>query len=666
MSLAISEKRWVNSTALLTVIVLGLLLWAWLAGMVATASLGGDWRSVKPWSLAAILAYYGDSKKVQSAAFIGALAGLVPLLGIGALLARPEKRSLHGEARFANLRDVTKAGLVATKGQGILLGRFGGRYLTFGGTQHVLVTAPTRSGKGVSLVIPNLLTWPDSVVVLDIKLENYELTSKYRARHGQACFLFAPMASDGHTHRWNALGYVAREPGRRVDDVQRIANMLYPDRDDDSPIWTATPRAFFVGIVLYLLETPGKPVTIGQVLREALTGGDGFEHFKAIVEERRNSGSPLSDACERALNAYLGITADRTRSGVHAGFVAQLELWQNPLIDAATSTNDFDLRELRRRKMSVYLGVAPADLERAGPIVRLFFQQLIDLNTRTRPAQDKTLKYRCLLLLDEFTAPGRIPVLAKGIAYLAGYGLRLMPIIQSFTQLNEVYGKDAATTLKTNMAATVVFAPKPSDVEAARDISEALGYTTVKGVSKSRRTEIFTKPNPSKSESDQRRALLLPQEVSALGDKTALIMMENVPPIKARKAVYYKDAAFIRRLTATWPGLRVKRGALVEESVEQAISEGHLAEPVAAATLATSQPGETFLRAQNFAGAADEGGQGNTLSLSRALEPEDVFSPRPLHLNVDYSGVHIPGKAARTEQTMRQVGAQFFACMEFA
>jgi type IV secretion system protein VirD4 len=136
--------------------------------------------------------------------------------------------------------------------------------------------------------------------------------------------------------------------------------------------------------------------------------------------------------------------ADQTRSGVIGGFRARLELWMNLLVDVATSGNDFDLREVRKRRMSIYLGVTPDNLERMAPLRNLFFQQLIALNTRELPSQNKAIRHRCLLLMDEFTAIGKIPILAKGIGYIAGYGLRMMPIIQSPAQLAEAYGREAA------------------------------------------------------------------------------------------------------------------------------------------------------------------------------------------------------------------------------
>jgi type IV secretion system protein VirD4 len=449
-------------------------------------------------------------------------------------------------------REIKQAGLLGSKG--IIVGLYMNMYLMFGGSQHVIMSAPTRSGKGVGIVIPNLLTWPDSMVILDIKQENHAITSAFRTKHGQPCYLFNPGATDYRTHRYNPLAYISDDPNFRIDDVQKIGNMLFPDQPGTDPIWTATPRALFLGLVLFLAETPGKLVTIGQVLRESLADGDGAAYLAKIINDRAAENKPLSNACVMALNSYISITSENTRSGVMTSFRSRLELWMNPLVDAATSANDFDLRDLRKRRMTIYLGVTPDNLDRMAPLLNLFFQQLIDLNTRELPERNPDLKYQCLLLPDEFTAMGKIQVLSKGISYIAGYGLRMLPIIQSPAQVVEVYGKEAAQTFTTNHALQVIFPPKASETQTAEDISKWLGYQTVKGVSESKTKGIFSKKTPSESTSDQRRALLLPQEITSLGKEAELVIVEDCPPIRAKKIRYYKDPVFVDRLKSVSPG----------------------------------------------------------------------------------------------------------------
>ena len=238
------------------------------AGAVVLAGVGRNFNAATPLTFIQYALYYGEQKRIGlwlwSGAGLSSLALLAPL----ALFLKPAKRSLHGDARFASSSEIRKAGLTGKKG--IIVGKRGSEYLMFDGPQHVLLSAPTRSGKGVSVVIPNLLTWPESCVVLDIKRENWDITSAYRRKYGQRCYLFNPGATDARTHRYNPLGYISEDAGKRIDDIQKIANMIFPDLQGTDPIWTATPRSLFLGVVLYLLESPGKPVTLGQVLRETL------------------------------------------------------------------------------------------------------------------------------------------------------------------------------------------------------------------------------------------------------------------------------------------------------------------------------------------------------------------------------------------------------------
>ncbi|MES2321616.1 MAG: type IV secretory system conjugative DNA transfer family protein [Pseudomonadota bacterium] len=549
MTLNLNDSRWAKPALLLAGLLLAACVWASLAGGIFLVAFQQPVDQASPLTLYKYWFHYGDDPQVMKWLVIAMAAALVVLvLPLMFFLLKPSKKALFGSARFATARDIARAGLFGDKG--IIVGKRDGKFLIFGGQQHVIISAPTRSGKGVGIVIPNLLSWSDSTVVLDIKQENWDKTSGFRRKHGQECYLFNPVATDYRTHRYNPLAYISEDANFRIDDTQKIGNMLFPDQPGTDPIWTATPRSLFLGIVLYLIETPGKLVTIGQVLRESLADGDGAAYFTQIINDRAGGkgGKPLSGPCVRGLNSYVSIAAETTRAGIMTGFRSRLELWMNPLVDAATSANDFDLRLVREKRMSIYIGVTPDNLDRMAPLINLFFQQLIDLNTRQLPEQNRNIKYACLLLMDEFTAIGKIPVLAKGISYLAGYWLRMLPIIQSPAQLVEVYGKEAAQTFTTNHALQIIFPPKASETDTARDISEWLGYETVKGYSRSIAKGVFAKKTPNETASDQKRALLLPQEITSLGKDKALIIMEDCPPILARKVRYYEDANFKNRL----------------------------------------------------------------------------------------------------------------------
>lgn len=633
-------NNWQLKPALFTGLILGLLcLWLYLAGGIFMVAYDREFSDATPLTVFQYYQHYGAAKSVQNWLFASLGISLLVVFGPVAAIMRPKKRSLHGEAAFATASEIKKAGLLADAG--IILGKYGRKYLMFGGSQHVLLSAPTRSGKGVGFVIPNLLSWVSSVVCLDVKLENWKITSWFRAKIlKQECYLFNPLSSDYRTHRYNPLSYINEDPNFRIDDIQKIANMLFPDVPGTDVIWTATPRSLFLGIVLYLCETPSKVTTFGQVLRE-VANGDGSAHLRRVLNERAASGAPLSNACARAINSYLSIESENTRGGIIGGFRARLELWANPLVDAATSANDFDLRDVRKRRMSIYLGVAAGDLERAAPLLNLFFQQLLDLNTRELPSQNPALKFQCLLLMDEFTAMGKIPIMAKGVGYIAGYGLRLAPIIQSHSQVTESYGKDAQQTFITNHAVSIVFPPKASETQTTRDISEWLGYYTTKGKSVSKGTQLFAKKNPSESTSDQRRALLLPQEVANLGQTKELVFIENTPPIQASKIRFYNDVVFMDRLKSVSPTLsKLGRKFPTQDQLDAISASGELSAPV------------PLIDMKAFACQIAEEGQqsfsthtGATMTVTRDVVASDIPHLAKLSLEsfaIDFSGTTAP------------------------
>jgi type IV secretion system protein VirD4 len=493
-----------------------------------------------------------------------AICFLLPLLVVYAL--GEKKRALHGDARFANDREVRDSGLLGDKG--IIVGKFRGKFLIFGGSQFVLLSAPTRSGKGVGVVIPNLLNWPDSVVVQDIKLENYKLTAGFRAKHGQACFLFNPFTEDKRTARYNPLEYV-RSGEFRVGDLIAIGESFYPSqggRGEDA-FFNDQARNLFVGLGLYLCETPELPRTIGEILRQS--SGKGLPlrtYLEGIInarnylvdEEGNRTGEriwkagdaglpPLSAECLDSLNSFLSITGN-TSSSVIASFNAPLGIWRSPIVDAATSANDFDLRKVRKQRMTIYLGITPDYLTVAGRLLNLFWSQLVNLNTKELPEDNPLLKYQCLMLMDEFTAPGRIGIIAKSVSYMAGYGLRLLTIIQSQAQLEgaQAYGKDDSRTLVTNHALQILYAPR--EQRDAKEYSDVLGYETVKGKSTSRSIGGKSSGSRNESTSDQRRALLLPQEMKEIGQWKEIVILENCKPIFCDKIKYFAEPVFKARL----------------------------------------------------------------------------------------------------------------------
>ena len=489
-------------------------------------------------------------KKLQLAIGVSGI-GLLILLPAGLIAAARPRRALHGDARFASAAEVDRAGLTGHEKPGILIGRHRGRFLSLPGQLSVMLSAPTRSGKGIGVVIPNLLNWPDSVVVLDIKGENYDITAGYRAAHGQAVYAFSPFDEDARSHRWNPLTAVRSSPLHRVGDLLTIGQVFFPNEGggtSSEAFFNDQARNLFLGLGLVLLETPSLPRTIGEMLRQSSGKGRSLkDHLSGLITQRREEGNPLSDECADALQRLLS-NSENTLSSVVATFNAPLTIFADAVVDAATSADDFKLEDVRRRRMSVYVRIPPNRLANARPLLNLFFSQLVSLNTQALPEQDPTLKVQCLLVNDEFTAMGRVGVITNAAAFLAGYNLRLLTVVQAMSQLDAVYGDKEARTFATNHGLQILYAPR--EQRDADEYSAMLGHFTERATSRGRSRSFSGHGHStvSRNESEQRRALLLPQEFKELGSERLVVIFENCKPILGEKIRYYRDKAFTSRL----------------------------------------------------------------------------------------------------------------------
>lgn len=507
-----------------------------------------------------------QKKKLQGA-LIAALfiTFVLPALVIASLFNK--KQSLHGDARFATTKEIQKSGLMGNKG--ILVGKYHNKYLMLGGQQFVLLAAPTRSGKGVAIVIPNLLNYSDSVVVLDLKLENFLLTSKFRAKNGQKVYLFSPFSEDLKSHKWNPFDTVSHDENFRVGEILAIGRSFYPVTGDaKTDFWNDNANNLFLGLALYLFETEDLPVTMGEVLRQSSGKGKPIQdHIRSIIDERAQRDKPLSDTCLDALNRFLS-SPDNTLGNIISTFTSPLTIFANPIVDAATSSSDFKLEDVRRQRMSIYFGVQPNRLGDAKNLINLFYSLLIDVNLKTLPQQDSSLKYQCLVVNDEATAVGKVAKIADANSFIAGYNIRLLTIIQSIGQLEDVY-KTQTRGLVTNHALQIVYPPR--EQRDANEYSEMLGYFTFKAKSKgqSRSMAWGQGGSNSENESDQRRALMLPQELKELSQDKEIIFMENTKPIMCEKAKYFNDSAFVDRLKSVSPSMKAIKGFPTHKQLEK-------------------------------------------------------------------------------------------------
>ena len=447
-----------------------------------------------------------------------------------------KKESLHGDAHWATEGEIRGAKLRARKG--LLLGRTGANnYLICDDFQHVLLFAPTGSGKGVGFVIPNLVFWEDSLICHDIKMENHELTSGYRQSVlKQKVFLWNPADPDGVTHCYNPLDWISSKPGQMVDDVQKICNLILPEQE----FWQNEARSLLLGVILYLCAVPDKACSFGEVVRTMRS--DDVVYSLAVVLD--TIGKKIHPVSYMNIAAFLQ-KADKERSGVISTLNSGLELWANPLIDTATASSDFDLQQLKKQKISVYVGVSPDNLQRLEPLLKVFYQQACDFLTRKMPGKDEP--YGVLFMMDEFPTLGEMKQFQSGIAYFRGYRVKLFLITQDTQQLKGIYEDAGMNSFLSNSYYRITFAA--NNIETAKLISELIGNKTVKQYSQNKPKFLdFNPQSRTTNESDIQRALLLPQEVITLPRDEQIILIESTAPIKTKKIFYFMDPFFITRV----------------------------------------------------------------------------------------------------------------------
>ncbi len=450
---------------------------------------------------------------------------------------RPFKKpeSIHGDAKWATLKDVKKMGLRAKTG--VLLGMYNKKMIIADGYQHILLFAPTGSGKGVGFVIPNLLFWQDSVIVHDIKLENYELTSGWRKKNlKQKVFLWNPADPDGVSHCYNPMDWISKKPGQMVDDVQKICNFLLPEQE----FWQNEARALLTGIMLYLVAAEDKPATLGEVVR-TLRNDDVVYNLAVVLDTMGKKIHPVS---------YMNIASylqkpDKERGSVTSTANSSLELWANPLIDTTTATSDFNLHEFKIIPHTAYIGLTPDNISRLKPLMNMFYQQAAAFFTAKMPQPHE--KFGVLMLMDEFPTLGKMEQFLAGIAYFRGYRVRLFLIIQDTEQLKGIYEESGMNSFLSNSTYRITFAA--NNMETANLISQLLGNKTATQISYNKPKYLDLNPGArSLHISETQRALLLPQEVIQLPRDEQIILIESQPPIKSKKIFYFKEKFFTSRL----------------------------------------------------------------------------------------------------------------------
>ncbi|MBP3064362.1 type IV secretion system protein VirD4 [Ectopseudomonas chengduensis] len=515
-----------------------------------------------------------------SIAACSSLLALVVAIGMAIWRARQARRvTTYGSARWADADEVRKAGL--TQPAGVFLGQFDNQYLRHEGPEHVLTFAPTRSGKGVGLVVPTLLTWPASAVIHDIKGENWSLTAGWRSRFSH-CLLFNP--TDLASAAYNPLLEV-RRGAHEVRDVQNIADILV---DPEGALerrnhWEKTSHALLVGAILHVLYA-GQDKTLRGVANFLSDPACTFEltlHRMMTTPHLGDAPHPVvASAAREVLNK-----SDNERSGVLSTAMSFLGLYRDPTVAEVTSRCDWRIADLisAEHPVSLYLVVPPSDISRTKPLIRLILNQVGRRLTESLDGSDGIeRRHKLLLMLDEFPALGRLDFFETALAFMAGYGLRAFLISQSLNQIDKAYGQNHS--ILDNCHVRVTFAT--NDERTAKRISETLGTATEL---RAQRNYAGHRLAPwlghlMVSRQETARPLLTPGEVMQLPSDEAVVMLSGLAPIRAKKLRYFTDTNFQSRVL---PAPRLQPGRYADVPATRPDDWSGLAVPASVAVSTT-------------------------------------------------------------------------------
>ncbi len=588
------------------------------------SALGQPWFNLfgipiyAPWS---IFTWEGISPTVMDSAMtVGQAFFILPLL-LAVLCTVAFRRLkgnqyLHGSARWARENEIRRMGYFEGKGVyvggwfkryvgiALLIRRLLGKpdemllYLRHNGPEHVLCFAPTRSGKGVGLILPTLLSWPGSSLVLDIKGENWALTSGWRKSQGHTVLRFAPADSSGSGCAFNPLDEVRLTQLEAVQDVQSMALMLVdPDGKGMADHWTKAAFAFFSGLILHccvmVRHKEGRMPTLQELTimmsdpdrtsAELLDEMMATDHAELFREFAPDADARVGDACHIFIASSareMSSKAENEASGVLSSALVNMAIYRDPIININTARSDFHIHDLMNDEnpVDLYLVAPPDGIDRVRPLMRLMLDLIIRRVCAKMEFADGASKvgylHRLLLMLDELTSLGKLPILEKAIAYIAGYGGKLYIIVQDVKQLNEVYGKDNA--IFGNCHVRIAYAP--NDPDTAELLSKMTGKTTVVekktsiSIGKGGRTR-------SINMAETARPLLTPDECGRLpgAEKDAdgkitkpghmLIFTAGQYPIYGMQILYFKDPTFSQRSRMPAPGVSEKYPAGITDSL---------------------------------------------------------------------------------------------------
>ena len=462
--------------------------------------------------------------------------GLAALLLTATMLGDALTR--FGTTHWQGGAEMKRNGFFAGPGAGFLLGKMGSPtskkpFIVSRTFPHALVVAPTGRGKGVGFVIPNLLTYRGSAVVLDVKGENFRETSRFRASTGDKVFRFAPTDWERPTHRYNPLARIAalKNPDRQQMELKLTGKLFLQTDNEKLSGLLAGGIDLFVAAGLLAFER-GNP-TIGEIYRITASGGNKQLEFLKRAEEVKNPSAKLifermASTNNDTLTSYLSLL-----------MTSGLDTWDNRAIDAATATSDFSFRDIRRQPHAIYLVVESEMVGPLAPLIRLFFSDLIASLQAAEPGKDEP--WPVMIMLDEFDRLGKMPIVAESIKTLRSYGGNLAIVTQTIPALDEIYGENTRRSLQGGAGVKLYLTP--SDQKTIEELSQAVGKTTKRVVTRSRSVGRNPFEGRSVTERTEETPLLNEDEARRLDLEEVILVVDAQMPIRARRVKYYEDPA---------------------------------------------------------------------------------------------------------------------------
>ena len=490
----------------------------------------------------------------------GIISGIAANIACLVVAIRPEKETPHGDARWATRREIVEAGLIDKTG--VILGKLGSPrsrapFLRSSADTYsnTLLVAPPGGGKGVGVVIPTLLTWPGSAIVLDVKGENLAATAGQRQHLGDDVFVFAPYDPDGKTHRFNPLEPIRdlKDTDRQFSELRRLATHLLTSKGRADEPFIEGARELFTAAASVAITTD-EP-TLGHTLRllapvmTDITDGD--------VDIAASMGQRFSVLATQATHTsaqttFLQYSAyDPKTIATYLSVVKSTGLgaWSDPAIDKATSANDFDLNSLRSKPQTIYIVISPNDMEALAPAARLFFQTATAALQSRMPSEGDA--FPVLFVLDEFKSLGKMDTMLNAATTLRGYGGRMLFVLQGVANIEEVYGR-AGTDGLMNACQMHVFM-SVNDPRTKEMLSRSLGNREITTNQEST-SQTSGRLGFSKTSTEHRSSarLLNEDQINRLGKDAILLLPQNARPIRAKKVTFFKDRSLKNLANQSW------------------------------------------------------------------------------------------------------------------